>query len=95
MSNIWCEKHWVPYSTGELNGLLASLLLQQETLNSEVFMRRCGWNPETGAQAETERLNQETEKIKTEFGGLCCFLGDVVIERILATVKSRHTLRGN
>lgn len=81
-SHQWCRKHWDQVRAGmpATNGLLAALLLNQRALADERFMREAGWNPETGALADADRINEVLEK----FSPICCFMGDGVIEEVIA-----------
>ena len=79
----WCERHWQPYRERRGNGVQAAILLTQALVNDEAFMRRCGWNPDTGARADTDRMNAEMEKLKP----ICDYLGDAKMDEIFEACK--------
>ncbi len=82
MSNLWCDKHWKPYSTGKLNGILASIRLQGALLENKPFQEMCGHD------ADPEVLNKSLEKIIEKHGAVCCYLGEALLESILAEVRA-------
>jgi len=78
----WCEHHWALIRDAQprANGLHAALLLSQRALVDERFMRAAGWNPETGALADADRINE----IMAKFSPICCFVGDEAVSQIVA-----------
>lgn len=78
MKQNWCDRHWQPYREGKAPGIVATMLLFQHFVDSEDVQRKCGWNPETGQMASTERLQQ----VSQELSPICCYLGDTVMDQI-------------
>jgi hypothetical protein len=66
-------------------------LVLQAALNDDRFLRTCGWDPETGAQADAEKIDQAI----TQHNPLCCFIGQEKMEEIVLQVaqpKNTHPL---
>lgn len=81
----WCEKHWaVVRDDRSINGLLAAVLLMEYLLEDDAFMRRCGYDPQTGAKAQPERINAEMAKI----GPICCYLGEERMQQLYRQARA-------
>lgn len=59
-----------------------NLALFQQAAGNEAIMRRCGWDPATGAMADVMKLGP----IVAELGPLCCWIGDARFTALCWTV---------
>lgn len=69
-SEMWCNKHWDPYKSGERNGILASILIAEE------FAEKAATEYDASAPPELER-------VKSRHAPVCCWLGDETMRDIL------------
>lgn len=80
----WCAKHWTPVrdgiKAGTMNGMAAMITLMEELLADERFMRRLGWNPETGALADATPAIMNAAI--AEASPVCCWLPEIALKRI-------------
>lgn len=79
---LWCDKHYAPFKEGKSNPELADELLRQKLLNSEKFLADCG----TTEPTKPLQLRVMSALI-TKHGGICCFLGDAVVDQIVTQCK--------
>jgi len=80
--STWCEKHWAvvkkEVDEGTMNGFIAVTRLMGVLFADERFMRKCGWNPEYGRNADSSRINE----VIVEIGPGCCFVGDEKLAQV-------------
>lgn len=82
--SLWCNRHWKPFHGKAGPATAASLEMVKRVLELPKFMRRCGWNPATGAVADVEQINHELTHVKP----LCCYLGDRVMADIRQMIRA-------
>jgi hypothetical protein len=69
----WCDRHREPFRAAWPKGYMpASMALLEEAVRREDVLRAAGWEPETGAVADTAKLSP----VLAEYGPLCCLVGD-------------------
>ena len=81
----WCARHWQPYQSGEVSGMIASMMLMEWLLKDEAFMRACGYAPEKNTPADSTKL----ESAIRQFEPVCCYFGDAQMLVLLETARQR------
>jgi hypothetical protein len=81
----WCMTHWGQIrdgvKDGTMNGTAAAIYLMEELLQDDRFMRRLGWNPETGAKADASSPAVMNAAI-AEVSPICCWLPEIAMKRL-------------
>lgn len=75
----WCEAHWQPYRESKGNGLLATVLLMQATLEDPAFMLEARTMYGRPGRVPTDVMNT----VLTRHSPICCYLGDEKLAAIL------------
>lgn len=77
-TNLFCAEHLEPLRERWPYGYAGLMMvLFQHAVRDHDVLRACGWNPDTGAQADTERLSAAIR----EYGPICCRLPEGEMQR--------------
>jgi hypothetical protein len=75
----WCEEHWQPYRERQGNGLLATVLVMQATLDDQAFMLEARTMYGRPGTIPTDVMNT----VLVRHSPICCYLGDARMAAIL------------
>lgn len=76
---LWCEDHWERIKKDEnINGIFATILLNDRLLKDEGFMRMCGYDPDKSSFADVTLIPEKM----AELAPICCHFGDEAMEEV-------------
>lgn len=89
----WCDHHWAKIrDSRSFSSVAAQLELLTVLMRDERFMRRAGWNPETGALADANPT--VLNALIAEITPICCWVGEPAMATVYEMAKRAATLCG-